>query len=133
MFAAAVQVRWSGAPTVELGHLRRGFPGETKPVEFHVDGSGIATVTARLSEGLDGRRQSQVSASGGDIPGTYTARGEQRVGPIEATVTDALGLIKESYTIESKADVLVYPPVYRLGGTDAFARTFTPEIEDRQS
>ena len=88
VFAAAVQVRWSGAPTVELGHLRRGFPGETKPVEFRVDGSGIATVTDRLSEGLEG--ETTVTKS---LPATvtyrvtYTARGEQQVGPVEATVT----------------------------------------------
>ena len=134
MFAAAVQVRWSGAPTVERGRLRRGFPGETKPVEFRVDGSGIATVTDRLSEGLSG--ETTVTKS---LPATvtyrvtYTDRGEQQAGPVDATVTDALGLVAERYTIESRTSVLVYPPVYRLGGTDAFARTFTPENEDRQS
>lgn len=134
VFAAAVQIRWSGAPTVKRNRLRRGFPGETKPVEFRVDGSGIATVTDRLSEGLEG--ETTVTKS---LPATvtyrvtYTARGEQRAGPVEATVTDALGLLKESYIIESRTDVLVYPPVYRLGGADAFARTFTPESEDRQS
>jgi uncharacterized protein (DUF58 family) len=134
LVAAAVQVRWSGAPTVERGRLRRGFPGETKPVEFRVDGGGIATVTDRLSEGLDGETTVRKS-----LPATvsyrvaYTGRGEQRAGPVEVTLTDALGLVAERYTIVSTTDVLVYPPVYRLGGTDAFARTFTPESEDRQS
>ncbi|MDT3433765.1 DUF58 domain-containing protein [Haloarcula sp. 1CSR25-25] len=134
LFAAAVQVRWSGAPTVERGRLRRGFPGETKAVEFRVDGGGIATVTDRLSAGLEG--ETTVTRS---LPATvryqvtYAARGEQQVGPVDATVTDALGLVAERYTIASRTDVLVYPPVYRLGGTDAFARTFTPESEDRQS
>ncbi|GGK56973.1 DUF58 domain-containing protein [Haloarcula sebkhae] len=134
VFAAAVQVRWGGAPTVERSRLRRGFPGETKPVEFHVDGSGIVTITDRLSEGLDGETTVRKS-----LPATvtyrvtYTDRGEQRVGPVDVTVTDALGLVTERYTVESETDVLVYPPVYRLGGADAFARTFTPESEDRQS
>ncbi|NLV13281.1 DUF58 domain-containing protein [Haloarcula argentinensis] len=134
VFAAAVQVRWGGAPTVERSRLRRGFPGETKPVEFRVDGSGIATVTDQLSEGLNGETTVRKS-----LPATvsyrvtYTGRGEQRVGPVDVTVTDALGLVTERYTVESETDVLVYPPVYRLGGADAFARTFTPESEDRQS
>jgi len=134
VFAAAVQLRWSGAPTVERSRLRRGFPGETKPVEFRVDGSGIATITDRLSEGLAG--ETTVTRS---LPATvsyratYTARGEQQAGPVEATVTDALGLVAERYTVESRTTVLVYPPVYRLGGQEAFARTFTPEHEDRQS
>ena len=134
VFAAAVQVRWSGAPTVERSRLRRGFPGETKPVEFRVDGSGIATVTDRLSEGLAG--ETTVTKS---LPATvtyrvtYTARGAQRAGPVEVTVTDALGLVAERYTVESRTTVLVYPPVYRLGGQEAFARAFTPEHEDRQS
>ncbi|KAA9399630.1 DUF58 domain-containing protein [Haloarcula sp. CBA1130] len=134
VFAAAVQVRWNGAPTVERGRLRRGFPGETKPVEFRVDGSGIATITDRLSEGLEG--ETAVTKS---LPATvtyrvtYAARGEQQVGPIEATVTDALGLVAETYTIDSMTDVLVYPPVYQLGGQEAFTRTFSPESKDRQS
>ncbi|GCF13943.1 hypothetical protein Harman_18780 [Haloarcula mannanilytica] len=134
VFAAAVQIRWSGAPTVERGRLRRGFPGETKPVEFRVDGSGIATITDRLSEGLEG--ETTVTKS---LPATvtyrvtYTHRGEQQAGPVEVAVTDALGLVEERYTIVSKTNVLVYPPVYRLGGQEAFARTFTPESEDRQS
>jgi len=134
VFAAASQLRWSGAPTVERSRLRRGFPGETKPVEFHVDGSGIATITDRLSEGVEGETTVRKS-----LPATvtyrvtYTARGEQQAGPVEVAVTDVLGLVKERYTIVNRTNVLVYPPVYRLGGQEAFARTFSPESEDRQS
>ncbi|WP_336336463.1 DUF58 domain-containing protein [Haloarcula brevis] len=132
--AAAVQVRWGGAPTVERGRLRRGFPGESRAVEFRVDGSGIATVTDRLSDGIDGETTVRKSLPATvTYRATYTSRGEQRAGPVDVTLTDALGLVAERYTIISTTDVLVYPSVYRLGGTDAFARTFTPESEDRQA
>ncbi|MFB6222458.1 MAG: DUF58 domain-containing protein [Haloarcula sp.] len=134
VFAAAMQVLWSGKPRVERDRLGRGFPGETRSVELRVDGSGIATMTDTLSEGLDGETTVRRS-----LPATvtyqirYTDRGEQHAGPVEATVTDALGLVREEYTISDRTEVLVYPPVYRLGGSEAFARTFTPTSEDRQS
>lgn len=134
LLAAAVQIVWPGEPTVERTHLRRGFPGETKRVALRVDGSGIATVSDTLPDGLDGEATATRSLPATvryDV--TYAARGEHRVGPVEVTVTDALGLVRREYTVDETSEVLVYPPVYRLGGPDAFARTFTPESEDRQS
>ncbi|WP_424001287.1 DUF58 domain-containing protein [Haloarcula salina] len=134
VLAAAVQVLWAGEPAVERSRLRRGFPGETKRVELRVDGSGIAAISDTLPEGLDGEASATRSLPATvryDV--TYGARGEHRVGPVDVTVTDALGLVRREYTVEKTSEVLVYPPVYRLGGPEAFARTFTPESEDRQS
>jgi len=63
----------------------------------------------------------------------YERRGEQYLGPVEATVTDSLGLVVTGGTVDATDEVLVFPPVYRLGGPDAFVRTLTPDADQRES
>lgn len=132
--AAAGQVYLAGTPTVERDPPRRGFPGERRTVELTVDGSGIATITDRLPEGIVGESTLKRSLpTTADYEITYEQRGLHRLGPVDVRVTDPLGLVASSYTIEDTDEILVYPPVYRLGGPDAFKRTLTPESEDRQA
>ncbi|MFC7249378.1 DUF58 domain-containing protein [Halomicroarcula sp. GCM10025324] len=134
LLAAAVQVRLAGTPTVERDPPRRGFPDDRRQVELTVEGSGIATLTDRLPEGVAGTasaRRSLPTTVTYDL--TYERRGEHRLGPVDVVLTDVLGLVRRSATVEAVDDVLVYPPVYRMGGPDAFARTLAPEPEDRQA
>ncbi|WP_254273249.1 DUF58 domain-containing protein [Haloarcula marina] len=134
-FLAAVgQVYVAGTPTVERTVPRRGFPGERRTVELDVDGSGIARLTDTLGDGLGGEASARHS-----LPVTmryevtYERRGEHRLGPVDVRLTDALGLVVATTTLDVTDDVLVYPSVYRLGGPDAFVRTLVPDAEDRQA
>ncbi|GGN98370.1 MULTISPECIES: DUF58 domain-containing protein [Haloarcula] len=131
---AAGQVYWAGTPTVERQPPRRGFPGERRTVELTVDGSGVARITDRLSRGIDGAAttvRSLPASVSYDV--TYERRGEHRVGPVDVRLTDSLGLVAASTTVDVTDDVLVYPPVYRLGGPEAFVRTLVPDADDRQA
>ena len=134
LLGAAVQVSLTGVPTVERASLRRGFQGESRRLELTVSGSGIARLTDQRDEGVGGAATARCS-----LPATvafevpYERRGAHELGPVEVTVTDSLGLVVTSGTVESTDEVLVFPPVYRLGGPDAFVRTLTPDPADRQT
>jgi uncharacterized protein (DUF58 family) len=132
--AAAVQVRLAGTPTVERDPPRRGFPGDRRSVELTVEGSGIARLTDTVPEALGGAstvRRSLPTTVAYEV--TYERRGEHRIGPVDVVLTDVLGLVRRATTVDVVDEVLVYPPVYRMGGPDAFARTLAPEPEDRQA
>ena len=134
LLGATVQVSLSGLPAVERSTLRRGFAGESRTLKLTAEGSGIARLTDRRADGLGGDVTAQCSLPATvtlDVP--YERRGEHSLGPVEATVTDSLGLVVTSGTVEATDEVLVFPPVYRLGGPDAFVRTLTPDADDRES
>jgi uncharacterized protein (DUF58 family) len=131
---ATVQVSLTGVPAVERSSLRRGFQGESRTLELTVSGSAIARLTDRRAEALGGTATARCS-----LPATvafevpYERRGEHELGPVAVTVTDSLGLVVTSGTVEATDEVLVFPPVYRLGGPDAFVRTLTPDPDERES
>ncbi|WP_277543264.1 DUF58 domain-containing protein [Haloarcula laminariae] len=131
---AAVQVSLSGLPTVERSSLRRGFAGESRTLELTATGSGIARLTDQRDEAVGGPATARCS-----LPATlsfevpYERRGEHELGPVEVTVTDSLGLVVTSGTVDATDTVLVFPPVSRLGGPEAFLRAFTPDSEARET
>jgi len=127
-------VSLSGVPSVERSPLRRGFAGESRTLTLTADGSGIARLTDRRAEGVGGTATARCSLPATvsfDVP--YDCRGEFRLGPVDVTVTDSLGLVVTSDTVEATDSVLVFPPVYHLGGADAFVRTLTPDAEERET
>ncbi|WP_276270635.1 DUF58 domain-containing protein [Haloarcula litorea] len=131
---AAAQVYLAGTPTIERSKPRRGFPGERRTVELRVEGSGVARIADRLPAGVDGdgtATRSLPATVRYDV--TYERRGEQTFGPVEVRVTDALGLVVSTATVEATETVLVYPEVYRVGGPETFVRTLVPDAEDRQA
>ncbi|WP_135305335.1 DUF58 domain-containing protein [Haloarcula amylovorans] len=134
-FVVAVgQVYLAGPPTVERSSPRRGFPGDHRTVELTVDGSGVARLADRLSDGLSGDstvRRSLPATISYEV--TYDRRGEHRLGPVDVALTDALGLVVSKTTVDATRDVLVYPSVYRVGGPDTFVQTLVPDTEDRQA
>ena len=134
LLAAVGQVALTGHPSVERDPPRRGHHGETRTVRLAVDGSGIASITDTLPDGLEGTasvRRSLPATFSYDV--TYAARGEYQLGPVEVVLTDALGLVCRRVTVDATDDVLVYPAVYRMGGRDAFGRTLGTRSEDRQA
>ena len=124
LFAAVIgsglQVIRVGPPTIERSGAPSGFPGEYNTVSLTVTGSGIARLDDGRPEGITG--ESTASAS---LPATvsfevtYEQRGEHRLGPVSVSLTDALGLVVTRTTVDATDDVLVYPPVYRLGDSEA--------------
>lgn len=134
LLGATVQLSLTGVPTVERSSLRRGFRGESRSLELTVSGSGIARLTDRRADGLGGAATARCS-----LPATvtfevpYEQRGEHELGPVDVTVTDSLGLVVTGDTVAATDEVLVFPPVYRLGGPKAFVRTLTPDPADRQT
>lgn len=134
LLGAAVQVSRTGVPNVERSSLRRGFPGESRTVRLTVGGSGIARLTDRRPESLGGpatRRCSLPATVSSEV--RYESRGEHELGPVEVTVTDPFGLVVTAGTVEATDSVLVFPPVYRLGGPAAFGRLVTPDAEEGQT
>jgi uncharacterized protein (DUF58 family) len=134
LLGATAQVYLSGLPDIERSTLRRGFAGESRTLKLTAQGGGIARLTDRRVDGIGGdvtARCSLPATLSFDVP--YERRGEHSLGPIEATVTDSLGLVLTSGTVDATDEVLVFPPVYRLGGPDAFVRTLTPDARQRES
>jgi uncharacterized protein (DUF58 family) len=134
LLGAVVQVRRTGTPDIERSSARRGFVGEGDTNSLSVEGSGIARLTDARLAGIDGPATVRTG-----LPSTvrfdlsYDQRGEHRLGPVDVMLTDALGLVVTTETVDATDEVLVYPPVYRLGGPDAFLRTFAPEDDDQQT
>ncbi|MFC7075435.1 DUF58 domain-containing protein [Haloarcula halophila] len=132
--AATVQVLWSGPPTIDRDKPRRGYPGDERTVAFDADGNGLARLADEVPDGVDGDgrvTRSLPTTVRYDV--TYTDRGPKQFGPVEAVVTDPLGLVRRQYTVDATTETLVYPPVYRIGGPKTFSRTLAPDAEDRQA
>jgi uncharacterized protein (DUF58 family) len=120
---AAGQVALTGTPTVERSSVRRGFAGEQREVALSVGGSGIARITDQRPEAVGGPAtvtRSLPTTAALALP--YDRRGEHELGPVEIRLTDALGLVRRSVTVDATDGVLVYPPVERIGGADGFLR-----------
>jgi len=134
VLGATAQVYFGGLPSVERSSLRRGFAGESRTLTLTADGSGVARLTDHRAGAVGGTATARCSlpaAVSFDVP--YERRGEFRLGPVDVTVADSLGLVVTSGTVEATDSVLVFPPVYRLGGPDAFVRTLAPDAEDRET
>jgi len=134
LLGAAVQVYRTGKPTVDRSDLRRGFPGDRGDLELAVEGSGIARVTDRRPAALGGdatTTRSLPTKVRFEVP--YERRGEHTAGPVDVTLTDTLGLIRDRTTVNVTDTVLVYPEVSRLGGEGALFRAISPAGEDRDA
>lgn len=130
--AGAVQVARAGRPTVERTAPRPGFPGEDRTVELRVEGSGVARVEDRLSDGLSGEatvERSLPTTLTYDV--TYDRRGTHEIGPATVRVRDVLGLVEAEYEVSGRTPVLVYPHVYSVGDPVATLRTLGPQTDER--
>jgi uncharacterized protein (DUF58 family) len=129
-----IQVHRPGAPTLERWSTRLGFVGEGDTISLSVGGNGIARLTDARPSGVGGPgtvRTGLPATIRFDL--TYEQRGEHRLGPVDVTLTDALGLVITRKTVDVTDDVLVYPSVYRLGGPDGFMQTLAPDSDDQQT
>jgi len=130
--AGAVQVYRAGEPTIERTRPRSGFPGESRPVELSVDGSGVATTTDEVGEGLAGAATvSRTLPTTFTYEVTYEERGLHSLGPASVRGRDALGLVETQYVVGDTTQVLVYPQVYAVGDTGSVLGRSGPASNER--
>jgi len=129
--AGALQVKRTGAPTVERTQPRRGFPGESRTITTTVKGRGVATITEQLPEGLSGTTDFERT-----LPATvsyeldYDRRGVHEITRTTVAVRDVLGLVEQPHEVYERTEVVVYPAVYSLGEA-TFVRSLGSESGER--
>jgi uncharacterized protein (DUF58 family) len=138
LVAAALQVGLAETPTVERTPPSAGVPGDVRPVELEVDGSGVAHVVDETTPGVT----TTAAEDRTTLPGTvryeveYRTRGEWTLGPPTVAVTDVLGLFVSTTASDATTALVVYPTIYDLRGhavaTDLqqFGRTSAREAFD---
>jgi len=123
LLAGGVQVYRAGEPVVERATLAPGFPGDERPVRLRITTDGPTRIVEEIGDGL--RPDRIVREIAGDSVLEYDVelvrRGLHRIGPAEATVTDALGLVAADYRFPTHEEVLVYPRVLPVSDPEAFA------------
>jgi len=151
LVAAVVQVWRAPTPQVERTLPPADVPGVTGTVELTLDApsSYPATVRDRLPPSVDsGASGGAQAASSGDAGGASTAtheavvagatdadvtyditprrRGDHELGPVSVVVTDVLGLVKRTTTVDERDGLVVFPAVGVLAdGIRADLRTLT--------
>jgi uncharacterized protein (DUF58 family) len=120
--AAVVVAYRADRPRVDRTVPGNGFVGTTHPVElsFDLDAPVSGVVEDTVGEGLASENNRVDTTVRGDTAIaydlSYERRGVHRVGPVELTVRDVLGLAQRTFTYRGTDDVVVYPPVYDLTG-----------------
>jgi uncharacterized protein (DUF58 family) len=114
--AAGVQLAVLEAPSATRVTPRPADPGATGTVSLSLvaETPATATVSDRLSPGLDGDARGTVLVGGDPFtyPVTYRERGVHELGPAVVHARDVLGLVRRSFVTAGRASVLVYPRVY---------------------
>jgi uncharacterized protein (DUF58 family) len=131
-----VQLLVTETPGVERRGPGAGFPGDTGTVTLHVDGGPtIVEVAETVPEGLDADGTATTSPPATvEYDLTYRARGRHALGPTTVRASDAFGLVRYTVTAGGTDDVLVYPAVYDLGGSEALSALLaTRETPERQA
>jgi uncharacterized protein (DUF58 family) len=146
LVGAAVSLYRADTPSAERESVEPGFPGESSTVSVDMSGGGVASVTQPLltADGSPLERDDSatdgsagITASGADqslsLPGefqfrlSFERRGIYRLGHLQVTVTDLLGLLAEDYEIGGTTDVIVYPAVYHVAGRQRFMHDILDE------
>ena len=151
LVAAVVQVWRAPTPQVERTLPPADVPGVTGTVELTLDApsSYPATVRDRLPPSVDsgasrGSRAAADGDAGGESTSTHEAvvaeatdanvtyditprqRGEHELGPVSVVVTDVLGLLKRTTTVDERDVLVVFPSIGVLSGAvRADLRTLT--------
>ncbi len=125
----AIQVWRADDPTITVGSVRPGYPGQSRPLEITFEGSGVARVTSDWPDGISGEPVDAALA----MPTTLTeeirldSRGVHELGGLTVCQRDALGLVETPVAITNPTTVTVYPEVYHVGDQGALASLLADE------
>ncbi|RAW44320.1 DUF58 domain-containing protein [Halorubrum sp. 48-1-W] len=127
--AGYLQVSRLEPPNARRSGITGGHVGEARAVriDFHGDAPGspverrfVADVRDRLDYGLEAEYDARggTRTAVGDEAATYrlryVERGERRLGPVEVTATDVLGLFRRRLTVDVRDRVVAYPRLYAI-------------------
>jgi len=114
--AGAIQVKRTGAPSVERSQPRRGFPGERRTVTLTVEGRGVARISEQIPDGLSATTDfERTLPTTVDYDLDYEGRGVHEITRTTVGVRDVLGLVEQRHVVYERTEVVVYPSVYSLG------------------
>lgn len=106
-----VECWYADTPTVSVGTVRPGHPGETRALQLSLEGTGIVSVTGTAPTGLGGESFDAVVA----LPETVNVdlelveRGVHRVDGLTVSRRDSLGLVRSATQVPDPTTVVVYP------------------------
>lgn len=122
-------------PTVSVSPIAAGFPGQSRTVQFHLEGGGVCRVSHEWPPGLSGDPIDAIVA----LPATLEAdvefegRGVYEVGLGTVRQRDPLGLVEATAAAPGSATAVVYPGVQRVTNRSALSGLFADEtIVERQ-
>lgn len=126
----SVQVWRAGDPTIDLGAVRAGFPGDDRTWTFDIDGSGVVHVTHEWPDGIEADRIDAVVGLPHtvDTSCTLTDRGVYDLETLAIRRRDALGLFEAPVELRKRVRVVVYPTLYQVAHQDTLSRLFADEL-----
>lgn len=137
LLAAVVQVALASDPTIERTVPEPGFPDQTREMTLDIEGgTTVVAVSDTLPDGLvSTANETTVSPPRRlSYPVEYASRGVHTVGPTTVTTRDVFGLVQRTQTLDTGAEVTVYPEVYSLAESGELsallARGQTPERQE---
>ncbi len=125
-----VQVWRAGEPTIDLGPVRPGFPGDDRTWTVDIDGTGVVHVTNDWPDGIEADRTDAVVGLPHTIETscTLTDRGVYDLDSLVVRRRDALGLFDAPVELRRTETVVVYPQLYQVAHQDTLSRLFADEL-----
>lgn len=129
LLAATVWTWRSNTPSVEVGSVEPGFPGEQRTLPISMSGAETATASVQLPAGVAGKAErSPISSSESTwISLELQERGVYDIGPIRIKRRDPLGLLEHSTAVDG-GEIVVYPEPCDLTGRSALEELFAADL-----
>lgn len=131
LVAGAVVLARNEEPTATLSSVEAGFPGESRTLTASFSGTGLATVSLDVPDGVenatDGKRITLPQTV--DYELELASRGVHSIGPDELVLRGPLGLLERRVEVEGRTDVTVYPQRYTVADSAVLAELFADELE----
>ena len=114
---------YADEPTVSVGTVRPGHPGETRTLQLSLEGTGVVSVTGTVPAGLAGESVDAVVAlpETVDVDLELVERGVHHVDGLTVARRDSLGLVRSATQVAEPTTVVVYPAVRPVAATPTLA------------